>query len=191
LRAFPDRPEYLRAEAELLSELGRPARAAASWEAFMRSAPLPIEACPGLGKAYEAAGEIDRSLEAHRRCLALDPTQSDLRLFLAISLEHRERFEEAERLYRETLADSPSYQDARTGLARVLLRRDRLDEARQEISAVLAARPADADALFAAGLIAEKRGDLAQAKVFLKQAIAANPSYDEPIQALSRLERLP
>ncbi|MFA6091760.1 MAG: tetratricopeptide repeat protein [Elusimicrobiota bacterium] len=188
LRAFPDRPEYLQAEAELLEELENYRGAAAAWEAFWIAAPLPAEACPNIGRDYERAGLAARAVEAHRRCSALDARRPDLLFYLGLAFEHNGRDADAERLYLQSLSFSSDYSDALLGLARLRMRRDRRGEAETLVRRVLARSPRNADALFCAANLARDAGDLAGAESYLKSAILAAPSYADLYRALARVQ---
>ncbi len=187
LQAFPDNPQYLSSSAENLGKLGRFAESAATWEKFVRVAPFPADACPHLGNAYESAGHQDKALDAHRRCLAMDPSKSDLMLFLGLALERRGQIEEAAKLYRTVLHQSPTYSDARIGMARIKLRQGNIQEADALAQQVLITSPRNSDALFVSALIAEKRDRPQEAIALLQKAIDIAPAYQELRVALKRL----
>ncbi|MFA6030703.1 MAG: tetratricopeptide repeat protein [Elusimicrobiota bacterium] len=188
LRAFPDRPEYLQAEADALSLLGRPGAAAASWEEYLASAPRPTEACPALGKAYEAAGRLEKALDAHRRCMKLDPTNPDFGFYVGLADERLGREEDAEKAYLEVLSARPENTDSRIGLARLRQRQKRYSEADALLRAVLSTSPDNADALITAALVARDSGRRAEAKAYLRKAILHSPSYQDPYRILGRMQ---
>ncbi|HAH06637.1 MAG TPA: hypothetical protein DCM05_08955 [Elusimicrobia bacterium] len=188
LRSFPERPEYLRAEAELLTQLRDMKGAAADWEEFLAVAPFPAEACPQLGRAYEALGLPERGLDAHRRCYELDEGKPDPMLFYALALSGHRRYDEAEKLFQRILEISPGYTDARVGLIRVKIEQNRLEEAEKLLPETLRiAGGKSADALLTASMVAEKRGERERGRAYLRDALKVSPSYTDLYRRLGRL----
>jgi len=187
LQTFPDNPMYLALSAETHRQLHQPAEEASDWERYIKVAPQPAEACPALGRAYEAMGLPDKALDAHRRCLAMDPTKSDLMLYLALALERRREMVEAEKWYRATLARSPGYGDAQIGLARVLIFRGRIREAETLSQTALHDTPDNTDALLVGAMIAEKKRRPQQGVLLLEKALRLSPNYEDLRVVLDRL----
>src|SRR5206468_4245265 len=77
-----------------------------------------------LGQAYRLAGRLDQALASHRRCLELDPTKTDLMLYVGLELEQQGRTQDAELFFRRILDKVPDYGDALMGLARIAFARD-------------------------------------------------------------------
>lgn len=189
LEAFPENPIYLSVAGENYTQLGRHAEAAKIWEKYLLVAPRPIEGCPQLGQAYAAQNLADQALDAHRRCLALDPTKTDSMLYVALALEHRRSLTEAEGLYRQILAKSPDYGDARLGLARVLLFEKKMKEAKGLAEACVRHMPQNPDALLVGALLAEQEGTPQKGIEYLEKAIRISPTYEDLKLVLARLQR--
>jgi tetratricopeptide (TPR) repeat protein len=128
LRYFPQDSTYLSREARVYEGLEDWAAAARVYELALSVSPEPTESCPMLGYAYSKQGLEDKALDAHRRCLALQPGNSDMRIYYALALERAGRYQEAHDLFALVLADAPSYKDAALGLKRTT---DRLNEGRK------------------------------------------------------------
>ncbi|MBI5630230.1 MAG: tetratricopeptide repeat protein [Elusimicrobia bacterium] len=179
LRRYPDNDRYIFKEASALDRLD-PGGAAASWERYFQISPDPVDACPALGDSYERSGRGDFALDAHRRCLALQPRNTDLIFYLAHFLERHRKFDEAEALYRRGLALSAEYADMRLGLARIAFRRDRdLSSARRWVGEVLAVSPDQADALVLSARLDLYRREFARARKTLEKGLALHPKYLE------------
>jgi tetratricopeptide (TPR) repeat protein len=190
LASFPHEPRYLSFEAQELERLGRPRDAARAWELFMLSAPFPTDACPSLGDDYARAGRADLALEAHRRCLALDPSKPDLMVYYARALENAGREDEAAALAAEALAADPRDADAATLVIRVRLKKGDLAAAKAASDALLAVRPDDTDALLSAALVARAGNDLPRARALLTRAIRASPGYADLYRVLITVEHM-
>lgn len=186
LASNPDNHNYLSREAEIYGGLKDYRREAAAWELFMAVAPFPTDACPNLGKAYAKAGQDDKALQAHERCLALDPTKPDLQFFLARAYEMRDRSQAAERLYLKILSTAPKYFDASLGLARLLMSERRDSEAEKLVSAVVSESKENPDALLLWARLADNQGRRELAKQRILQAIASSPSYADLYRILGR-----
>lgn len=139
------------------------------WQEFMDHAPLPQQACPEIGKAYERIGAIDKSIEAYEKCVSLDPGNTDVLIAYAHALQTKSDFSHAAELYRKCLSKDPHNMDARTGLALVALKQNNLSEAEGDANNVLHVAPDNTDALLIAGIVAWREGRLQDAeRIFLK-----------------------
>ncbi|MBI5883137.1 MAG: tetratricopeptide repeat protein [Elusimicrobia bacterium] len=188
LKSYPDRPEYLQAEAELLTHLSDPAGAAASWEAFMAVAPFPADACPHIGSAYSAAKAPEKSLEAHRRCYESDPSQVDMAISYARALMDANKLSEAEKLFEEAMVTWPDNKDPRMGLLQLRFKQGRTAEVEEILALIRKSGDRDTDALYIAYRLAKDRGDRAAAKAHLREAIQLSPSYEDLYRNLAELQ---
>lgn len=188
LASFPAEPRYLSMEAEDLEKLQRPLDAARSWELFMKSAPFPTDACPRLGRDYEAAGLPDAVLDAHRRCLALDPDQVDLMIYLARALLHADRIEEASSLYARAARRAPKDMDAMLGPILIDIRRGRTRRAESALAPIEARAPRNCDVLLVRGRLALKERLPARARDALARAARLCPGYPEVLRDLLRAQ---
>lgn len=188
LAAFPHEPRYLSFEAETLERAGRPLEAARSWELYVKSAPFPTEACPSLGKDYAAAGLADAALDAHRRCLALDPTKTDLMVYLAGALMRAGRDAEAAEVYAQAARRSPDDPDATLGAARLALKREDAASAETAVEPILKANPDNSDVLVVAAQVAFAKKDDARARTLLLHAAEVSPRYTDVFRLLLRAQ---
>lgn len=139
------------------------------WQQFIEGAPAPQQACPQIGRAYELAGQIDDSVQAFEKCVALDPQNVDTLTAFAHVLQTKRDFTRAAELYRQVLSKDPKNVDAQTGVALLALKQDHLQEAQSEVDKILHAAPQNTDALLVAGIVAWRQGRLPDAeRMFLR-----------------------
>ncbi|NNN04649.1 MAG: tetratricopeptide repeat protein [Elusimicrobia bacterium] len=188
LASFPAEPRYLSLEAEDLERLQRPLDAARSWELFMKSAPFPTDACPRLGRDYEAAGLPEAALDAHRRCLSLDTTQVDLMIYLARALRRAGRYEEATSLYARAARRAPKDLDATLGPILIDIRRGQTRRAEAALAPLEARAPRNCDVLLVRGRLSLKENRPARARDALEQAARLCPGYPEVLRDLLRAQ---
>ena len=159
----------LRKQADQARSRQQFAEEARLWQEFMQHSPLPQQACPAIGKAYERAGEIDKSVEAFEKCVSLDPQNVDILIAFAHALQTKSDFSRAADLYHQCLSKDLNNMDARTGLALIALKQNHLNEADAEARTVLHAMPNNTDALLIQGIVSWRQGKLDEAEqIFLK-----------------------
>lgn len=185
--AYPDNQIYSEELATLYGNLGNHREEAAYWEEFMRHAPLPEEACPQVGKAYEQQDRRKEATDAFRRCLALETNNPDSIFYLAHSLEMSREYTEAEALYERGITVDPHSFDMRTGLARVKLRTGKVADARRIAAKVIDEKPGYVDALLVLALIDWQEGNTTEAKSYLERGIAISGSNTELHEVLGRI----
>jgi protein O-GlcNAc transferase len=177
LEAHPNNHIYLFAVAEMQRRLGNVKAEADALEQFLQYAPIPVEACPRIGLAYETQGRTDEALDAFERCLAMDPNLADSVFYLARALERKGQYARAATLYRSGYSAHPGYLDLGIGLARVQLRQNRADAAKATIDPILRSEPDNVDALLAAGLIYRETGQAKTARGYLERGVKLSDGY--------------
>lgn len=186
-RSYPREPRYLDLEAGARAALGDRSGEARTWELYLRWAPTPAEACPRLGQAYEALGSSELALDAHRRCLALDPEKADLRFFYARALIAAKRPVQAEPILESILHEHPGYDDAALLLGRLRLDRGQTASAALLIEPALARHPTSPDPLLSGALVDLERHDLPRARRRLLLAMKSAPAYADLYRVLARV----
>lgn len=189
LLSFPSEPRYLSLEAQELERLRRPADAARAWEEFMKSAPFPTDACPGIGRDYAASNMPEEALDAHRRCLTLDPTKTDLIVYLANALSRSGQDREAAGLYARAVAQSPHDPDATLGPVRLAVKHGDLREAERLLAPIYARDPRNCDVLLERGQLSLQERRAAGALSPLAQAARLCPRYEDVLRALLRAQK--
>jgi tetratricopeptide (TPR) repeat protein len=185
--AYPESHIYIAELAEIYHHLSRYREEAAMWEAFWMRAPLPIEACPQIGDAYQAQGLAKQAIAALERCLALEPESPDQLFYLAHELERDGESERAAAVYAHGLVVKPEDPDLAIGLARVRLRQGKYAECRALAGAVIEHTPNNPDALLVLGLLATRQGHRAEARHYLERGVRAADGYADLHLALANL----
>lgn len=177
-KAYPENHIYLSRLADIYDQLGKYDEEARALEKYMDHAPMPIEACPQIGQAYWKQGEKfeDQSINAYRRCLALDPKNTDSIFYLAHALEMSGQRAEAAVQYQNGLAISPQYVDLELGLARCLVRLDKPDDARKLAEKIISEHPKSSGAFLVLGMLYLHQENYPEAKKFLTQGMQISES---------------
>ena len=183
-RAYPENQIYIDHLATLYGQLGRHKDEAEYWEKYLQRAPVPVEACPQIGKAYEKQGLARKAIDAYERCLAIEPENTDSIFFLAHALEMAKQFDRAAELYAGGATLAPEYHDMRVGLARVRLHQGRYDQARAAAGEVLEHSPNNVDAMLVLGLANWREGHRLEAKQFLERGVKLSQGYSDFYVAL-------
>jgi len=157
--------------------LHRPRDAAFALEQFVKTAPVPGEACPQLGFLYRELGEKEASLDAFRRCAALNPSDLQDAFYLGHAYELDNRVDEALAVYRGALRLGFNADDE-AGVGRMLLRKGELQAAYEAVAPTLARNPGNADALFVAGVARSRQGRYDEARALLSRGASHGDSAD-------------
>ena len=189
IKAIPGSAQYLFHFASVLQKRGKFLEEAEALEKFMVAAPIPEEGCPALGIAYEKAGDIKGSFQAHEKCYKLSPRTFDFIFYFARAKEQSGDFEGAQALYRKGLQRAPEYTDISLGLARTFFFQRELAQAEKIVAKVLRKNSNNADALVLHAQLLRARGSLQEAMKVLKRGIALSPKYVEMQRLLSSIEK--
>lgn len=185
--AYPESHIYVAELAEIYHHLSRYREEAAMWEAFWMRAPLPIEACPQIGDAYQNQGLTKQAIGALERCLTVEPESPDQMFYLARALERDGEIERAAALYAHGLAARPEDPDLTLGLARARLRQGKYAECRALADSVVKRSPNNPDALLVLGLLATREGHRTEARNYLERGVRAADGYADLHLALANL----
>jgi len=187
--AYPANHIYIGRLADIYDHLGRYDEEARYWEKYMDHAPSPIEACPQFGQAYWKQGEKSepQAIAAYRRCLALDPENTDSLFYLAHALEMSGQWAQAAEQYQKGLSISPNYTDLTLGLARCWLRMDKADEAKRVIVPALSKSPVSSGALLVLGMYYLRQENYPASKKVLTKGVRLADSDPDFHVLLARL----
>lgn len=141
VEALPGQPMYLERLARTYQALGRRGDEARTWEAFVESSAVPIEACPMLPEAHRAAGDDEAALAATERCVSFDPKNVDMLLALGQAYVRAGRRADARRVLEEGAAYAPRYADYALVLGVLAFADDRVADARAHFERFLALAP--------------------------------------------------
>ena len=187
LSAYPRDGRYLELQATAFNGLKDYRSEAASWEQYFAWSPAPLEACPRLGRAYERLDAGPKALDAHRRCLELDPEKTDLQLDYARALASAGRAAEAASIYESILKNYPGYLDAALFLGRLKLDSGDTAGAAALIEPVITVRPDNSDPLLFGALVDLETKNYARAESRVRRAIKESPRYTDLYRVLARI----
>ena len=108
---MPTQAMYFDRLARIQHALGSSLDEARSWERVFALSPTPLDACPMLAQAYEAARDATRGLGAYERCLEVEPDNPDALLLLGRAYQGAGRAAEARRFLERARAVAPQYPD--------------------------------------------------------------------------------
>ena len=77
----------------------------------MATSPTPVDACPMIAEAYQAAGQPADAIGAWQRCSELPPINPDFHVYLGEALIDADRPAEARRAFERGLAVDELYPD--------------------------------------------------------------------------------
>ena len=160
----------------VLKLLGRPADAAACFEAALARAPDFAEAHYNLGSALQALGRLEPAVERFTRALALEPGLAAAERDLGVALAHLGRFEAALAHCERALALQPGDLLARVTLANLLQALGRPPaELLAQLEPVLAARPGAGELHARVGMLRVQLGQLDAGCAALRRALEIGP----------------
>jgi len=177
--AYPANHIYAAHLAEIYQHLNQPINEAAAWETFVATSPNAYEACPRIGEAYRASGNLAKAIDAFERCLTFDPDNPDMQFYAARAAEWKDDWTTAAALYRKALAADAKNADVHFGLGRVAMHDGRLAEARAELEQGLTLADDYADLHFFLGLLEAREGHAAAARQRFERALALSPDRAE------------
>lgn len=176
---FPSNHVYWQIQADLHHRLQQYLQEAGALEKVFKHSSVPTDVCPQLGRAYEFSGDRARGLEAHKRCLQIEPQNTDFLFYVGNAEERLGHLSEALQKYEDCLVVSVDHLDCTTGKARIFLRQDDPGGALALLQTPELVNKVneDADALLARALSFRRLDQLEKAQKDLKDAIQLSPNY--------------
>jgi Flp pilus assembly protein TadD len=171
--------DKLRAEGVALLNQGKPAPAAARFQAALAEAPEDPELHNSLGAALAAQGRHDDAVGHFARAVELRPDFADAWHNWGNSLRRREKDGEAVERYLEAVKIRPNWPDALNNLALAYRGMERLDEAEAQLRLALRCQPQHAEARNNLGVLLADRGKWPEAAAAYRQALRLRPNAPE------------
>ncbi|MBD0324794.1 MAG: tetratricopeptide repeat protein [Pyrinomonadaceae bacterium] len=177
---FPDESDFVRLEAETLTELGRVDEAVALLQPRLKGSLEDFNEYLTISTLYIQAGRGREAIEAARKALALAPAErTDLQTAALITLSSaQDRAGDpagSEESLRRVLNKEPDNATALNNLGYFLVERnERLNEALELIQRAVRAEPTNSSFLDSLGWVYFKLGQLENAERHLKEAARRN-----------------
>ena len=127
------------------------------------------------GAVLKALGQLDLSVEAYTKALAIKPDYADAYNNMGNALKEQGKLEEAIAAYKKALAIKPDYAEAYNNMGIVFQEQGKLEEAIAAYKKALAIKPDYADAYFNMGIALQEQGQLEEAIAAYTQALAIKP----------------
>lgn len=159
--------------------------AVAAYEHVVAHVPDDFESWNNLGNARSATGDLEGSVTALEKAMALDPMAPPTRLNLAVAFRAVGRTEAAEALLRKTAADFPDDARALHELYVQYKREGRHDDAMLALEAAIARDPDNANLQLKFGVECGLYNRVAEAEQAFRKAIAADPAMTDAYLGLA------
>jgi Flp pilus assembly protein TadD len=149
--------------------------------------PQNIAALTLKGRVYMSMGDTERAEETWRRCLEIDPANSDVVAALCMLEMSKGRYEETISLARLGKTTRSPFGLFDAFEARALVALGRRDEAVAVVESALADNPDDPDLLSVRASWAFENGDVAEAEADLTRAVEVSPFHQRSRRQLAAL----
>lgn len=130
-----------------------------------------------LGAHYAQARALEKSAEAYRQAVALDPENAQAVMFLGNTLARLGQIEEAASVYESFLAKEPDNTNALNQIGYVYLNQGHHEEALRYFQRYVEAAPDEANAHDSYGEGLLRAGRLEEARREYERAVEINPSF--------------
>lgn len=161
--------------------------ALAGLDEMLAKDPENIAALSMKGRVYLMLGDTDRAEQTWRRCLELDPANSDVVASLCHLEVSKKNYEEVIKLARVGRKTRSPFGVFDALEARALTALGRRDEAAAVVESALAVSPDDPDLLSVRAAWLVDQGKLAEAEAALTRAVAVSPFHQRSRRQLAAL----
>ena len=131
------------------------------------------------GAVLKGLGQLDLSIEAYNKALAIKPDYADAYNNMGNALKEQGKLEEAIEAYNKALAIKPDYAEAYNNMGNALQEQGKLEEAIEAYNKALAIKPDYAEAYNNMGIALQDQGKLEEAIEAYNKALAIKPDYAE------------
>ena len=129
------------------------------------------------GAVLKGLGQLDASVEAYNKALAIKPDYAEARYNMGNALKDLGKLEEAIKAYTKVLSIQPDNAEAYNNMGNALREQDKLEEAIEAYNKVLAMKPHYAETCCNIGVVLQKQGKLEEAVQAYIKALAIQPDY--------------
>jgi Tfp pilus assembly protein PilF len=128
-----------------------------------------------LARAYRAAGQAQKALEAYSKLIELKPADTASRLAMADIHEQKGDIDRAEKIYKDAFEKCDKPGGLKLAYGRFLVRRSRDPDAKKQFLAVAKTSPAFYEALDELGAMAAREGKHEEVRRIYRQLVEMNP----------------
>ena len=132
-----------------------------------------------LGAAFTQSKMMDKSIEAYKKCISLNPDYVDAYNNLGVALHNQNKFDEAVEQFKIALSMKPSYFEAYNNFGVVLHDQDKFDEAIKVFTKCISLNPDYPNVYFNLGNVYKDQGELDKAIEVYNKCIILNPNHVE------------
>jgi tetratricopeptide (TPR) repeat protein/2-polyprenyl-3-methyl-5-hydroxy-6-metoxy-1,4-benzoquinol methylase len=131
------------------------------------------------GATYKKLHQLDASVEAYNKALALKPDYDEAYYNMGNALKDQGKVEEAIEAYNKALAIKPDYAEAYYNIGIILKDQDKLEEAIEAYKKALAIKPDFAMGFLNIGNVLQEQSKLKEAIEAYNKALAIKPDFAE------------
>ena len=149
------------------------------------------------GAALKDLGQLNQSIEACNKALAIKPDYADAYYNLGNVLKEQGKLEEAIEAYNKALAIKPDYAEAYINMGNALKKQGKLEEAIEAYNKAIVIKPDYADAYYNMGVTLQEQRKLEEAIEAYNKALAIKPDHAgawsngaEALEKWNKLEQL-
>ncbi|MDB2467055.1 tetratricopeptide repeat protein, partial [Planktomarina temperata] len=135
------------------------------------------------GVVLKGLGQLDQSIEAYNKALAIKPDYADAYYNMGNALKEQGKLEKAMEAYNKALAIKPDNAEAYNNMGLTLQDQGKLEEAIEAYNKALAIKPDFAEAHYNMGNALQEQGKLDEAMDAYNEALAIKPDF-ETVRAL-------
>jgi len=131
------------------------------------------------GAALKSLGQLDQSIEAYKRALAIEPDYANAHYNMGVTLQEQGKLEEAIKAYDKALAIKPDYAQAYFNMGNVFKNQGKLEEAIEAYNKAQAIKPDYAEAYNNMGVALKDQGKPEEAIEIYKKILSIKPDNAE------------
>jgi len=131
------------------------------------------------GAVYKELGQLDASIEAYSKALAIVPENAEVYSNMGNALQEQGKLEEAIEAYNKALAIKPDYADAYYNMGNALQEQGKLEEAIAAYNKSLSIQPDNAEAYSNMGATLQEQGKLKYSIEAFSNALTLQPDNAE------------
>ena len=131
------------------------------------------------GAVYKGLGQLDASVEAYNKALAIKPDYAEAYYNMGVTLQEQGKLKEAIEAYNKVLAIKPDHAETYYNMGNAFKEQGKQEEAIKTYNEALAIKPNYAEAYYNMGNALKEQDKLAEAVEAYNKAIDIKPNYVE------------